>query len=146
MDVVKVKAPFALTGRLLPPLFCNTNPVPKRPETVPPIVSVVGGGGVDVPPLPLLHAEKVSDVITTATEINVREFIPSSNPNPSSDVEIRILADFEQLHSQKAQASGAQLIFDLSLSSAKSTICSMDRAKISSGGPLATMGSRPRFL
>jgi len=44
--------------------------------------------GVDVPPPPLLHAEKASDAITTATEINVREFIPSSNTNPSSEVEI----------------------------------------------------------
>ena len=31
MAVVNVKLPFALTDRLLPPLFCNTTPVPERP-------------------------------------------------------------------------------------------------------------------
>jgi hypothetical protein len=38
MAVVNVKLPFALTDRLLLPLFCNTKPVPERPETVPPMV------------------------------------------------------------------------------------------------------------
>jgi hypothetical protein len=34
---VKVVAP-ALTDKLLPPLSCNTSPVPVRPETLPPMV------------------------------------------------------------------------------------------------------------
>src|ERR1035441_9381916 len=38
MAVVNVKLPFALTDRLLPPLSCNTSPVPARPVIVPPMV------------------------------------------------------------------------------------------------------------
>ncbi len=40
MAVAKVKLPFALTGRLSPPLSSSTRPVPERPETATPIVYV----------------------------------------------------------------------------------------------------------
>ncbi len=41
MLVVNAKlVALALTGRLLPPLSCNTSPVPERPDTAPPIVYV----------------------------------------------------------------------------------------------------------
>ena len=32
--------PFAVTGKLSPPLSCNTSPVPLSPVTVPPIENV----------------------------------------------------------------------------------------------------------
>jgi len=35
----KLVAP-GVSGRLLPPLSCNTSPVPERPATVPPIVYI----------------------------------------------------------------------------------------------------------
>jgi hypothetical protein len=38
--VAKVKVPFAAIVRLSPPLSCRTIPVPRRPTTVPPMVSV----------------------------------------------------------------------------------------------------------
>jgi hypothetical protein len=38
--VVNVNAPFALTGKLFPPLSCNTSPDPLSPLTLPPIVYV----------------------------------------------------------------------------------------------------------
>jgi hypothetical protein len=39
--VANVNAPFAVTGKLSPPLSASTKPVPVKPVTVPPIVYVV---------------------------------------------------------------------------------------------------------
>jgi len=49
VENVKVVA-LALTDRLSPPLFCNANPEPVRPETVPPMLYVTGAGLVLEPP------------------------------------------------------------------------------------------------
>jgi hypothetical protein len=42
MAVANVKAPLEMMVRLSTPLSCNTRPVPERPDTVPPMVYVVG--------------------------------------------------------------------------------------------------------
>ncbi len=39
--MVKVNAPLPPIGRLLPPLFCSTRPVPVSPLTVPPTVKLL---------------------------------------------------------------------------------------------------------
>jgi hypothetical protein len=79
MGVENVKPPLALIDKLLPLLFCNTT-VPVRPETVPPILKVLGGGGgvedvMLVPP----HPVKQSAANTVNTKMH--DFMPSSNPN-----------------------------------------------------------------
>jgi hypothetical protein len=51
---VNVKLPVALTGKLFPPLSCNTSPVPERPVAAPPIVKL-GTEGVEPPPPPFVH-------------------------------------------------------------------------------------------
>ena len=39
--LVKVNDPFAVTARSLEPLFCNTNPVPVSPVTLPPTLKLL---------------------------------------------------------------------------------------------------------
>src|SRR5579871_110983 len=70
--VAKVKlVAFALTARLLPPLFCRTSPAPVRPATAPPMVKVggctAGGTGVDL--LPPLQPETVVNAMANRVKI-----------------------------------------------------------------------------
>jgi hypothetical protein len=52
IDVAKVNVPSAEMLKSSPPLFCNTNPLPDRPLTVPPTVCFGEGVG----PLPGVQA------------------------------------------------------------------------------------------
>jgi hypothetical protein len=57
----------------LPPLSCSTSPVPVRPETMPPMVKVVGGGGAvyDVPQLSSIHGNNAR--IAIRSKDNLKE-------------------------------------------------------------------------
>jgi hypothetical protein len=57
--VANVKAPFAETVRLSPPLSCSTSPVPVRPVTVPPIVT----------PEPALVVQVTATLVTFALAV-----------------------------------------------------------------------------
>src|SRR5579863_9867288 len=74
--VLKVKLPLVVMERLSPPLSCNTSPVPERPETVPPMVNVVGvGGGVLPPELPPPQAESNIKAAAVTNHQNIWIFI-----------------------------------------------------------------------
>jgi hypothetical protein len=84
--VEKVKLPLLLTEKLLPPLSCRVSPVPAKPETVPPIVYVTGGG---VPPLELLLLHAIRQDVATRARARRQGFTGSSTRCPGDGLSKR---------------------------------------------------------